>query len=128
MATDFSQLLDALRSLKDRHGIGDDPAFSKALPPAAPAPATLPALTAKRLKELNASLDTMAKAFGVPTAGAVRRRAKARDAFAKSFSSLNAKLGVAVQAGKVSAHEAAIVEARMHRLSQVAQARLAGGK
>ena len=124
MATDFSQLLDELRSLQDRHGIGDDPTFSKALPPVAPVPATLPALTAKRIKELNTSLDTMAKALGVPTAGAVRRR----ENFAKSLSSLNAKLGAAIQAGKVSAHEAAIVEARMHRLSQVARVRLARGQ
>jgi hypothetical protein len=113
MPSQFDELIAALAEVQARRPGPPPPTMAKALPkPHLPAvrpstPVNMPAL-ARRIAGIGASIRAANKATD-------DERKKAE--FFKSLSAAHAQLGRAIIAGKISADDAILAEARLHQLA-----------
>ncbi len=114
MPSNFDDLISALAEVQARRPGPPPPTMAKAmpaphLPPARPStPVNMPAL-ARRIAGVGASISAANQATDDE-----RKKAK----FFKSLSAAHAQLGRAITAGKISADDAILAEARLHRLAE----------
>ncbi len=114
MPSNFDDLITALAEVQARRPGPPPPTMAKAMPtphlPPAPSkpPVNMPAL-ARRIAGIGASIRAANKATD-------DERKKAE--FFKSLSAAHAHLGRAITAGKISADDAILAEARLHRLAE----------
>jgi hypothetical protein len=114
MPSQFDELIAALAEVQARRPGPPPPTMAKAMPAPPPPPAppsrpfNIPAFV-REMQGLKTSIDNS-------TVAAQDRRKQQQ--FFKSLSAAHAQLGRAIAAGKISADDAILMEARLHRLAE----------
>jgi hypothetical protein len=114
MPSNFDDLISALAEVQARRPGPPPPTMAKALPkphlpPAPPSPPVNMSAIVHRFTGLAASIRASSKAS---------QDERTKGQFFKSLSAAHAQLGRAISAGKISADDAILMEARLHRLAE----------
>jgi hypothetical protein len=122
MSNQFGELIKELKRLQDAPSANH---LRKALPTVAP---RMPGPSTQDMKRLAGRLEMMSKSLGAQNAAPARRRALGkREEFLKSLSTINERISAQIAAGKLTAHEACVLTAKLHHLGDHAHALLAAG-
>lgn len=123
MPNEFGELIRELKLLQDRPAV--EP-LRKSLP-ARGELLQVPVPRAGDMKHLAARLDMMTKSLAAENAAAAQRKHNKREEFLKSLTTLNDRISAQITAGKLTAHEACVLTAKLHHLGDRAHALLAAG-
>jgi hypothetical protein len=126
MANEFGELIKELKRLQGKEAGGEP--LRKALPVGAGVPQKRAPSTSD-IKRMSRQLEMMAKSLGPATAVAVpaARKQSKREEVLKSLSTINDRISVGITAGTLTGHQACVLTAKLHHLSDYARERLTAG-
>jgi len=124
MPSEFDTLIRELCCFQAPQPVGKQ--MFKALP-AVRETLAMPGLSTRDMKRLAANLEVMTKSLSTESAALVRRKRAAPEQFLKSLTALNERIGESIAAGRLTAHEACVLTAKLHHLVERARPHLVAG-